>query len=172
MFFPPLISGACIEFRTGGFDAQWTWERLRESGRSQGGKLTLFSAVPTIYMRLRRYFLEHIAPMDKNKTEEYVAGARALRACLCGTSALPQPISDFWAKLLGKRVVQRYGATEIGSVLLSAPGDAAVPAGSVGEITAGVDLKLAEGDEGEILVHSPVPALIEGHLGSYHLDAP
>ena len=43
-FFPFLASGACIEFRSGSFDAQWLWERWRKGG------LTFFSGVPTIYM--------------------------------------------------------------------------------------------------------------------------
>lgn len=43
-FFPFLASGACIEFRSGGFDAEWLWERWRMGG------LTVFSGVPTVYM--------------------------------------------------------------------------------------------------------------------------
>ena len=43
-FFPFLASGACIEFRSGSFDAAWMWERWRKGG------ITFFSGVPTIYM--------------------------------------------------------------------------------------------------------------------------
>lgn len=31
-FFPFLISGACIEFRSGSFSAPWTWDRWRRGG--------------------------------------------------------------------------------------------------------------------------------------------
>lgn len=84
---------------------------------------------------------------------------RQFRACLCGTSALPQPLDDFWTALMQKRIVQRYGATEFGSVLKIRLDDQNAPDGSVGELESGIDLKLSGGNEGEILVKSPVGQL-------------
>jgi malonyl-CoA/methylmalonyl-CoA synthetase len=86
----------------------------------------------------------------------YIAGARQFRACLCGTSALPQPLNDFWTTLMQKKIIQRYGATEFGAVFKVRLDDKKVPDGSVGEIASGIDVKLSEGDEGEVLVKSPV----------------
>ena len=43
-FFPFLSSGACVEFRSGSFDAKWMWDRWVKKG------ITFFSGVPTIYM--------------------------------------------------------------------------------------------------------------------------
>ncbi|KAK5676625.1 hypothetical protein LTS10_010926 [Elasticomyces elasticus] len=148
MFFPFLISGALIEFKTAGFSPEWTWERWRRGG------ITFFSGVPTIYMRMRRYFEQTLA--KGSNVSEYVAGARQLRACLCGTSALPKPIADFWTEILGKKILLRYGASEIGAVF-KVPYDnpEAVPDGSVGTLFAGCDVRLSEGDEGEVLVKSP-----------------
>ncbi|KAK5126626.1 hypothetical protein LTR85_009560 [Meristemomyces frigidus] len=150
MFFPFLISGALIEYKSGGFSPEWTWERWREGG------LTFFSGVPTIYMRMRRYFEATLA--KRPDVDEYVAGARKLRACLCGTSALPKPISDFWTDILGRKILLRYGATEIGAVF-KVPltnNNERVPDGSVGTLFAGCDVRLSEGGaEGEILVKSP-----------------
>ncbi|KAK5715566.1 hypothetical protein LTR15_010211 [Elasticomyces elasticus] len=148
MFFPFLISGALIEFKTAGFSPEWTWERWREGG------ITFFSGVPTIYMRMRRYFEQTLA--KGANVSEYVAGARQLRTCLCGTSALPKPIADFWTEILGKKILLRYGASEIGAVF-KVPYDnpEAVPDGSVGTLFAGCDVRLSEGDEGEVLVKSP-----------------
>lgn len=148
MFFPFLISGALIEFRgEGGFDPAWTWERWRRRG------LTFFSGVPTIYMRMMRYFEAELK--GREDVVQYVDGARGLRVCLCGTSALPKPIADFWTGLLGRKILLRYGGTEFGAVLKVFMGDDQVPDSSVGEVFPGVDVKLSEGDEGEILIKSP-----------------
>lgn len=148
MFFPFLVSGATIEFCSGGgFDAAWAWERWRRGG------LTFFSGVPTIYMRLMRYFDGVLR--DRTDVALYVSAARRLRACICGTSALPKPIADFWTGVLGSKILLRYGGTEFGAVLKVRMGDEEVPDGSVGEVFPGVEMKLSEGDEGEILLKSP-----------------
>ncbi|KAF2102119.1 putative AMP-binding enzyme [Rhizodiscina lignyota] len=155
MFFPFLISGACIEFRAGGFDEVWMWDRWREGVRNPAKRITFFSGVPTIFMRMRRHYQRYLSKLPPAELSEYIAAARQFRAVLCGTSALPQPISQFWTSLMKERIVQRYGATEFGAVFKVHLGDKDVPEGSVGELTPGLDLKLSEGDEGEVLVKSP-----------------
>lgn len=122
MFFPFLVAGACIEFRSGSFDSRWTWERWRRGG------LTFFSGVPTIWMRMMRYYQEHLERSPQVK--EYVRGARNLRACICGTSALPSTIADLWASILGKQILLRYGGSEFGAVLKVRMGDEDVPKAS------------------------------------------
>ncbi|OAP58250.1 hypothetical protein AYL99_07340 [Fonsecaea erecta] len=148
-FFPFIQTGACIEFKSGSFDPEWTWNRWRRGG------LTHFTGVPTIYMRMMRYYLEHATKLPPSEVATYKAAA-AFKVCLCGTSALPKPINDFWTGLMnGRRIVQRYGSTELG-VVFNMPADPSeeIPDGSVGELTYGVDVKLSEGDEGEVLAKS------------------
>ena len=55
-----------------------------------------------------------------------------------------------------KRIIQRYGATEFGAIFKVRLDDKRVPEGSVGQIASGIDVRLSDGDEGEILVKSPV----------------
>lgn len=151
-FFPFILTGACLEFRSGSFDPTWTWNRFRQGG------ITLFSGVPTIYMRMMRHWQETIAKLPQKQRVQFQHGINTIRLCICGTSALPQPIDAFWTQLRdGRRIVQRYGSTESG-VIFNMPldGAAAVPDGSVGEVTFGVDVKLAEGDEGEVLIKNPI----------------
>ena len=107
MFFPFIISGALIEFRSGSFSPEWTWSRWRKGG------ITFFSGVPTIYMRMMRYYQRTI--VHDTDVRQYIDGARRLRACVCGTSALPKPIADFWTEILGRKILLRYGASEIGA---------------------------------------------------------
>ena len=155
MFFPFLISGCVIEFRSGAFDESWLWERWRQGAKNPDKRISVFSGVPTMYMRMRRHYQRVLSKLGENARKEYVDGAKQFRLCLCGTSALPRPINEFWTELMQKRILQRYGATEIGAVFKVVLGDDEVPDGSVGERVPGINLKLSEGDEGEILVKSP-----------------
>lgn len=165
-FFPFVLSGSCIEFRSGSFDPRRTWDRWRRGG------LTFFSGVPTMYMRMMRYRQQHLSKLPASELAAYDAAASQFRGCLCGTSALPKPISksssgfciaslltrldDFWTGLMKRRIYQRYGATEIGVVFhMTLDSSDDVPDGSIGEVAAGVDVKLSEGEEGEVLVRSP-----------------
>jgi malonyl-CoA/methylmalonyl-CoA synthetase len=158
-FFPFLVSGSRIEFRSGGFDEVWMWERWKQGAVNPRRRLTFFSGVPTIYMRMRRHYQQKLSKLPSEEIAKYIAGARQFRACLCGTSALPQPLNDFWTTLMQKRIVQRYGATEFGAVFKVRLDDKKTPDGSVGELVSGIDIKLSEGNEGEVLVKSPVRKL-------------
>ncbi|KAI9708721.1 MAG: hypothetical protein M1820_003676 [Bogoriella megaspora] len=155
MFFPFLISGCLIEFRSGSFDEGWLWDRWREGARDITKRITFFSGIPTIYMRMKRHYQRVLSRLPSAELTEYIAGARQFRVCLCGTSALPKPINDFWTSIFQKRIFQRYGATEFGAVFKVMMGDGEPPDGTVGERVPGIDLKLSDGDEGEVLVKSP-----------------
>jgi malonyl-CoA/methylmalonyl-CoA synthetase len=166
MFFPPLIAGATIEFRSGGFDEEWMWKRWREGAVNPAKRLAFFSGVPTIFMRMRRHYQQVLSKLQPALIAEYVAGARQFRAVLCGTSALPHPIAEFWTDLLQNRIVQRYGGTEFGAVYKVRMGDLDVPDGSVGERVAGYDVHLSGGDEGEVLVKNHVRTRLTSNRGS------
>lgn len=148
---PFLWSGGCIEFRSGGFDPAWTWERIRKAD------LDFFSGVPTIYMRLMQHYEQNIA----GSTDEgsYSHGAGRIRAMLCGTSTLPKPLQQKWSDLRGgSPVLTRYGGTEFGNgfIVTSWLAEEGVPDGSVGKKAPGIDLKLSNGNEGEVLIRTPL----------------
>ncbi|TID22200.1 fatty-acyl-CoA synthase [Venturia nashicola] len=154
MFFPLLMAGATIEFRSGGFDEVWMWERWREGVLNPQRRLTFFSGVPTIYMRMRRHYQQVLSKLAPERVNEYILGARQFRAVLCGTSALPHPIAEFWTELMQERIMQRYGGTEFGAIFKVQMGATDVPDGSVGQRVPGYDVKLSNGDEGEVLVRN------------------
>ena len=148
---PFLWSGGCIEFRSGGFDTAWTWERIRKAD------LDFFSGVPTIYMRLMQYYEQVL--IKRPEAPQYAQGASHIRAMLCGTSALPRPLQQKWTALRGgSGILTRYGGTEFGNAFTVTPWLAkqGVPDGSVGTKGPGVDLKLSNGDEGEVLLRNPI----------------
>lgn len=160
---PFILSGACIEFQSGGFNAARTWERWRQGG------LTVFSGVPTMYLRLMRHYEKNIKTMSPMWAASYVDAARSLRVLMSGSAALPNSLQEAWMKLLGgKRVMERYGSTEMGCVCATEPGDQSNPhvrlyilrqhsmlmvrQGSVGKLYPGIEVKLANGEEGEVLL--------------------
>lgn len=149
-FFPFLNFGACIEFQTNSFDPAWVWQRWRQGG------ITVFSGVPTIYMRLKWYFEKHISSLPSMEQQEFINAANQLRALLCGSSALVDSVQHFWTSLRQRPILARYGASEFpGCIKIGAEPDPNLPVGSVGTAIPGVELKLSEGDHGELLVKSP-----------------
>ena len=103
-----------------------------------------------------RYYEQHVLKLPAAERQSYEDGAGALRVMMCGTSALPRPLQEFWTRIRkGKIIHTRYGSTEVGAIFKVPLHPTGVPGGSVGELAPGVDAKLSEGDEGEILVKSP-----------------
>ena len=108
---PFLLSGGCVEFQTGSFDAGRLWERWREGG------LTFFSGVPNIYMSMMQYFEKHINSLPPERLNDYIAGANQFKGMLCGTSTLPPQLQQKWTDLRGGRMLlTRYGGTESSAV--------------------------------------------------------
>lgn len=103
-----------------------------------------------------RYHEQHISKLPVAERRSYERGASAIRVVMCGTSALPRPLQEFWTRVRdGKIIHTRYGSTEVGAVFKVPIDPTGVPDGSVGELAPGADVKLSEGDEGEILVKTP-----------------
>lgn len=152
-FFPFLCAGACIEFRgAGSFDAEWVWNRFLQ------GELTVFSAVPTIFMRLKWDFERRISKLPADQVARHIVAANQFRLLLCGSSALQDNVQQFWTDLRrGQPILTRYGATEFPGCL-KVPLNVdykTLPKGCVGLPVPGLELKLSEGTHGELLVKSP-----------------
>jgi malonyl-CoA/methylmalonyl-CoA synthetase len=152
-FFPFLCAGACIEFSGGGsFDPKWVWDRFLQGG------LTVFSAVPTIFLRLKWDFENRIVKLPPSEVARFVTAANQFRLLLSGSSALQDNVQQFWTELRsGTPILTRYGATEFPGCL-KVPLDAnhkLLSKGCVGLPVPGVELKLSEGTQGELLVKSP-----------------
>lgn len=149
-FFPFMNAGACICFRSGSFDPAWVWDKLCE------GEITVFSGVPTMFMRLMWNYEQHILSQPADQRKRYDDGIRILRALLCGSSALQQRVQDFWTQLRGGRpILVRYGSSEVPSVIRTPArlDPAFIPKGCVGLPSPGLDWKISE--EGELLLRSP-----------------
>jgi len=89
------------------FDPVDTWNRLSK------GNLTLFMAVPTIYILLIKTW-ESAEPNIRSRWSE---GASALRLMVSGSAALPKTALERWEAITGQILLERYGMTEIGMAL-------------------------------------------------------
>ncbi len=135
------------------FDAKAVWSRLVHSD------LTLFMAVPTIYVKL-------IAAWEKATPEEQQVLSKAcskMRLMVSGSAALPAAVFERWKTISGHTLLERYGMTEIG-MALSNPLHGERRPGFVGVPLPGVDVRLVdesahtiedEGKPGEIQVRGP-----------------
>jgi malonyl-CoA/methylmalonyl-CoA synthetase len=122
------------------------------------GRITLFMAVPTIYMKL-------IAAWDSASPERRALLSQActrLRLMVSGSAALPVSTLQRWKEISGHTLLERYGMTEIGMALSNPFRGDRVP-GSVGKPLPGVEVRLvgengepvAAGTPGEIEVRGP-----------------
>ena len=134
------------------FDANAVWDCIA------GGSVTLFMAVPTIYVKL-------IAAWDKASPERRARlsqGCARLRLMVSGSAALPVSTLKRWKEISGHTLLERYGMTEIGMALSNPLRGERVP-GSVGRPLPSVEVQLvgedgdsvAPGTLGEIEVRGP-----------------
>jgi malonyl-CoA/methylmalonyl-CoA synthetase len=134
------------------FDVNAVWERITD------GQLTLFMAVPTIYVKL-------IAAWDAavpEQRERLSTAAAQLRLMVSGSAALPVSVLQRWKEITGHTLLERYGMTEIGMALSNPYRGERVP-GSVGTPLPGVEVRLVDesghavaiGKVGEIEVRGP-----------------
>ncbi|MFZ0774691.1 MAG: acyl-CoA synthetase [Candidatus Sulfotelmatobacter sp.] len=146
-----LWSGAACEMLPR-FDANTVWDRIA------GGKVTLFMAVPTVYVKL-------ISAWDAASPERRAELSQAcgrLRLMVSGSAALPVSTLERWKEISGHTLLERYGMTEIGMALSNPLRGERVP-GSVGTPLPSVEVRLvgengepaATGTPGEIEVRGP-----------------
>ena len=146
-----LWSGAVCEIFPK-FDARAVWERFVQGG------LTLFMAVPTIYVKLISAW-ESFTPAQQREAS---AAAARLRLMVSGSAALPVSVLSKWKAITGHVLLERYGMTEIGMALSNPLEGERVP-GSVGRPLPWVEVRLVDesgalvppGTPGEIQVRGP-----------------
>jgi len=146
-----LWNGACCELAPR-FDAEAAWRRLCS------GEISVFMAVPTIYVRLIAAW--RAAPAERRRA--MATAARSLRLVVSGSAALPVEVLERWREISGQTLLERYGMTEVG-MALSNPLDGPRVPGAVGQPLPGVAVRLVDesgrpvpaGEPGELEVRGP-----------------
>ena len=154
-----LWSGATCETLPR-FEASAVWEHIAD------GKVTLFMAVPTIYVRLIAAW--EAAPPERRAILSQ--SCTSLRLMVSGSAALPVSTLERWKKISGHILLERYGMTEIGMALSNPLRGQRVP-GSVGTPLPNVEVQLVgengqpvtPGTPGEIEVRGP--SVFAGYWG-------
>ena len=144
-----LWSGAACEMPSN-FDAARVWDRFLEGG------LTLFMAVPTIYVKLIAAF--EAATLERQRGMSDCCNQ--FRLMVSGSAALPVSTFARWREISGHALLERYGMTEIG-MALSNPLRGERRPGTVGQPLPGVDVRLTA-EDGTITKDGPGTIEVRG----------
>ena len=115
----PLLAGSSIEFMFP-FNANAVWERLvapflevNKPDMEAEDKISVFTAVPTIYNRLISTYSE--LPNSTQEAAKKATSPENLRLTMSGSAALPSSVRAAWTSLSeGNVLLERYGMTEVG----------------------------------------------------------
>ena len=146
-----LWSGAKCEMLQE-FDAEKVWRYFLK------GDLTLFMAVPTIYVKLIAYW----ESVTERRQKEMSASCTMLRLMVSGSAALSVGTFDKWKEISGHILLERYGMTEVGMALSNPLHGQRCP-GFVGTPLPNIEVRLVDengktakpGTQGEIQVRGP-----------------
>jgi malonyl-CoA/methylmalonyl-CoA synthetase len=120
------------------FDPELVWKRICDRD------LTLFMAVPTIYVKLIAAW--EAADLDCQKLMS--EGCATMRLMVSGSAALPVRVLEKWQQISGHFLLERYGMTEIG-MALSNPLHGERHAGFVGSPLPHVEVRLFAENSGD-----------------------
>lgn len=134
------------------FDPVETWKKFVERD------LTLFMAVPTIYLKLITAY-EAGTPQEQQLMRQ---ACQKFRLMISGSAPLPVSVLEKWKAITGHTILERYGMTEIGMALSNPLQGERVP-GSVGTVLPQIEVRLVDdggnpvesGVSGEIQVRGP-----------------
>jgi len=133
------------------FDAAKVWSRFLS------GDVTLFMAVPTIYIKLIEAW-EQASPQQQKAMS---AACSKLRLMISGSAALPVHVLEKWKEITHHVLLERYGMTEIGMALSNPLHGERVP-GSVGTPLPNVEIRLVDDNGNDIEAGTPGEILIKG----------
>ncbi|EFQ97877.1 hypothetical protein MGYG_00915 [Nannizzia gypsea CBS 118893] len=138
---------------------QQIWEVFRQK------KLTMAYATNLTLLRLMEYYKEHLAGLEPEKLKEYSEGMKKLKYIGCGGTVPMPSVGLFWKDMRGGQPITiLYGTSEAGGGLTTTPEGYDVTKRVIGKPMPGVQVKLSEGDHGEVLIKSN--DLFLGYLGN------
>ena len=103
----------------------------------ESGKVTVYSAVPSIYESLVEYEPEKEFDLSR------------VRLFASSSSVLPPYLRQAFEKRFGRQILDRYGTSETGSIAIRRPDEA----DAFGDLLDGVNIRLEKG--GEVALKSP-----------------
>ncbi|OQD90728.1 hypothetical protein PENANT_c001G00242 [Penicillium antarcticum] len=143
---------ARIELFPGGIQPAPIWERLRCGG------VTVLAGATRFWQVLMTHYEERLRALPENERILYDEGVRNLRVVWFG-GGMPLPAAKrFWLRLRGeKEWTVKYGASELGreAMVFRFSSESAALKPIIGRPLAGTEVRLTEGQHGELLIKSP-----------------
>ncbi|KAJ5408554.1 hypothetical protein N7509_002437 [Penicillium cosmopolitanum] len=144
--------GARIELFPAGIQPAPIWERLR------GGGVTVLAGATRFWQVLMTHYEEKLRGLPEDERILYDEGAQNLRVVWFG-GGMPLPVAKrFWLRLRKERDwMVKYGASELGreAMVFRFASESAALKPIIGRPLAGTEVKLTDGDHGELLIKSP-----------------
>ncbi|KND87442.1 Acyl-CoA synthetase family member 3, mitochondrial [Tolypocladium ophioglossoides CBS 100239] len=126
------------------------WKLLRKN------RITSASFTPAFLRQLKEVYTDKLSNLPEEEQQKYLDGFNSLVKIRCDGAMVSPTTRTFWTSMTGRPFQNVYASTESGGTVLETnvnePTDLEH---SVGTPALGVDVKLSEGDHGEILVKSP-----------------
>ncbi|KAG0725061.1 Acyl-CoA synthetase family member 3, mitochondrial [Chionoecetes opilio] len=138
----PLYIGARVVMLPS-FSPAEVWSHLLALNAPVEARVSLFMAVPTMYVKLLDEYHARLA--KTSRTKEYVRSVctQNMRLMISGSAALPESVLASWQEVTGHVLLERYGMTEIG-MALSNPLKGTRHPGFVGTPLPGVEVRIAK----------------------------
>lgn len=138
----PLSLGARVVMLPS-FSPAEVWSHLLALNAPVEARVSLFMAVPTMYVKLLEEY--HASLAKTSRTKEYVRSVctQNIRLMISGSAALPESVLTSWQEATGHVLLERYGMTEIG-MALSNPLKGTRQPGSVGSPLPGVEVRIVK----------------------------
>lgn len=140
---PLLVGGTVTILRK--FNAADAWTKLLSK------QITLFTAVPTIYtMLIAEYDTKYAQNPESVDSIRQTCSAH-IRLMISGSASLPLTVFNRWHHISGHKILERYGQTETGGMVLSNPyhmdANRDRKPGHVGDVVPGISVRLVNDDK-------------------------
>ena len=133
------------------FDAATVWNRF------MAGNLTLFMAVPTIYVKLIAFWENG----DSQTQQKMSDACKQMRLMVSGSAALPVQVLQKWQDISGHFLLERYGMTEIGMALSNSLAGERL-AGYVGKPLPQVEVRLVDKNGNQVAPNTAGEIQVKG----------
>ncbi|KAJ5112956.1 acetyl-CoA synthetase-like protein [Penicillium angulare] len=144
-----VLRGTRIHWPQRSFDPAMFWEIFKQ------GTITDVSFSSSLFKELEDYYLLNICGLPADEREAYISGVGKIRDATISGSAMNPATAQFWIELTGMNIRNVYGSSELGGLALASGIGAQYVDRCIGTPTPGAQIKLSNGDEGELLVKSP-----------------
>lgn len=99
------------------FEVSKVWNHLLAVKVGASRRVTVFTAVPTMYVKLIEEYEKSLAKSERIANYVKATCFQKIRLMMCGSAPLPQPVFEKWQQITGHRLLERYGMSEIGMAL-------------------------------------------------------